>query len=223
MAGAPDPQAVALRALCLTAVAAAGAYALVLEAEPDSEDEVIAATGDLVEWIVEDGLGPALSAQERALIDLPLDEWSDAQRAAASGRAESLGVLLWALGVLDELPPWDEPFDAADEAPLGETIEELLERAEPRPADELERARDIADLWHWRATAAGRDLDVVGGTARAAYDAGDIPEPLSGDFSAFGKAYRELEPVEAELARAIAAERREALAWLTGQGGDWAL
>lgn len=223
MGDAPVTEEVALRALCLTAIAAAGAYATVLVAEPDATDEVVEATEELTEWIVEDGLGPSLTDAERELLHLPLDEWSEQQRIAAASRGEALGVLLWALSVVDDMPPWDEPFDAVEEAPLGDTPEELIERARLRPAEELERARDLADLWHWRATAAGKDLDVLGGTARAAYDAGDIPEPISGDFPAFDKAYRELAPDEADLVRAIAAERREALAWLCGQGADWAI
>lgn len=221
MAGAPDAHAIALRALCLTAIAAAGAYATVLLAEPDATDEVIEATTELTEWIVEDGLGPALSEAERALLEHPLDEWSEEQRIAAASRGESLGVLLWALSIVDELPPWDEPIDAVEVAPLGDTVDELLERAQLRASDELERARDIADLWRWRVNASGRDLDVLGGTARAAFDAGEIPAPIAGDFPAFDKAYRELAVDEAALACSIATERHLALTWLCGQPAEW--
>lgn len=220
---APTEQEIALRALCLTAVAAAGAYATVLLVEPDSMEEVFEATADLTEWLDEDGLDVGLSEQERALLQLPLEEWSDEQRLAAASRGESLGVLLWSLCLVEELPTWDEPFDAADVAPLGDSLEELVERSRLRDRDEIEHARDLADLWQWRATAAGRDLDVLGGTARAAFDAGDIPELIAGDFPAFQKAYRELEPEEAALASSIAAERRQALAWLCGQPAEWGL
>ncbi len=223
MVGAPTEQAVAVRALCLTAVAAAGAYATVLRAEPEAFDEVAEATVELTEWLEEDGLEPSLSADERALLGVPLEEWSEEQRIAAASRGESLGVLLWALSIVADLPAWDEPFDAVDLAPLGETPEELLERATLRTGEELERARDLAELWEWRAAAAGGDLDVLGGTARAAYDAGDIPAPIDGDFPAFEKAYRVLEPEERALAGAIAAERRLALAWLCGQPAEWTI
>ena len=212
-----------MRALCLTAVAAAGAYATVLRAEPDAFDEVAEATAELTEWLEEDGLDTELSADERVLLGVPLEEWSEEQRIAAASRGESLGVLLWALSLVDELPPWDEPFDAVELAPLGETPEELLERASLRSGDELERARDLAELWEWRAGAAGSDLDVLGGTARVAYDAGDIPAPIDGDFPAFAKAYRTLGPEEKALAAAIASERRLALAWLCGQPAEWTI
>ena len=223
MGGLPTDQDVALRALCLTAVAAAGAYATVLLAEPDAIDEVAEATAELTEWVVEDGVAEGLSDGERTLLLQPLEEWSDEQRIGAAGRAESLGVLLWALSVLEEMPPWDEPFDSVEEAPLGETVDELLERSSLRAREEIERARDIAELWLWRAAASARDLDVVGGTARAAFDAGDIPAPIDGDFPVFEKAYRDLSEDEAMLTRSIAAERRQALAWLCGQAGDWDL
>ena len=221
MTVAPTEREIALRVLCLTAVAAAGAYATVLLVEPESAEEVIEATAELTDWLEEDGLATGLSARERALLGDPLEEWSDEQRITAASRGESLGVLLWTLSIVGEVPPWDEPFDAVELAPLGDSLEELLERSQLRPRDEIERARDLADLWQWRATAAGRDLDVLGGTARAAFDAGDIPAPIDGDFPLFGKAYRDLDLDEAALAASIAAERRHALAWLCGQSADW--
>ena len=73
----------------------------------------------------------------------------------------------------------------------------------------------------WRAAASSEDIDIIGGTARAAYDAGDIPAPIAGDFPVFEKAYRDLADDERALARTIAGERRQALAWLCGQTGGW--
>lgn len=223
MTVAPTEREIALRALCLTAVAAAGAYATVLLAEPESAEEVIEATAELADWLEEDGLATGLSDRERVLLGHPLEEWTEEQRVAAASRGEALGVLLWTLSIVAEVPPWDEPFDAVELAPLGDSLEELLERSQLRSRDEIERARDLADLWQWRATAAGRDLDVLGGTARAAFDAGDIPEPIDGDFPLFARPYRDLAPDEAALAASIAAERRHALAWLCGQSADWDL
>lgn len=223
MGGVPTERDIALRALCLTAVAAAGAYATVLLAEPDSVDEVLDHTADLTEWIEEDGLLKLLSPAEQDLLDTPLEEWGDEQRIAARSRGEALGVLLWALSVVKVMPPWDEPFDVVEQAPLGDTVEELLERSQLRPRDEIERARDLADLWQWRASASAADVDVVGGTARAAFDAGDTADLIAGDFPAFAKAYRDLEEGEAALARSIAEERRHALAWLCGHAAEWGL
>src|SRR5690348_17122188 len=59
---------------------------------------------------------------------------------------EALGTLLWALG-LATMPPYDTPFapSALTPAPAD---------GELRPADELEREREIARLWHWRARTA---------------------------------------------------------------------
>lgn len=223
MTVAPTEREIALRALCLTAVAAAGAYATVLLVEPESADEAIEATAELTDWLEEDGLATGLSGRERLLLGHPLEEWSEEQRIVAASRGESLGVLLWTLSIVAELPPWDEPFDAVELAPLGDSLEELLERSQLRSREEIERARDLADLWQWRAAATGRDFDVLGGTARAAFDAGDIQEPIAGDFPVFDKAYRDLDPDEAALVASIAAERRHALAWLCGQSADWDL
>ena len=59
----------------------------------------------------------------------------------------TVAPLVWALGRA-QLPPYDRPFDRA------RLLETTLESATLRPAEEIERAREIARLWHWRARTA---------------------------------------------------------------------
>src|SRR4051812_37415054 len=66
------------------------------------------------------------------------------QCGAVSGEAR--GALLWALQ-LAELPPYDAPFPP-------EALDQDLAGARLRPAEELDRERSIARLWHWRARTA---------------------------------------------------------------------
>jgi hypothetical protein len=137
---------------------------------------------------------------------------------------EALGTLLWALQ-LAELPPYDTPFTA-------DALGADLATAALRPADDVEAERETARLWHWRARTAEldpRDLpqpyasvdQLVASAAMRGYERGVLPQPLRGDFRAFGKIYRHLSPEEHAEAHALAAERNHALNWLCGEGSTW--
>jgi hypothetical protein len=62
---------------------------------------------------------------------------------------------------------------------------------------------------------------VVAATAMRGYERGVLPQPLRGDFRAFGKIYRHLSTAERAEAHSIAAERHHALSWLCGEGASW--
>lgn len=108
-----------------------------------------------------------------------------------------------------------------------------MEKASLRPDAAVEKARDLAELWHWRArvwktqqqeprSTGGVDLqEAVSAAAANAFEKGDIPEPVDGDFPIFGKAYSELSAEEHAEANSIAIERHYALNWLCGYAGDW--
>jgi hypothetical protein len=148
----------------------------------------------------------------------------------ATWRAEALAMLVWALGVVEELPPWDEPVDHLQ---LARELD--LEDARLRDEAELAAALDSARLWHWRArtTLLEDDPDValperwssfdqlIAATAMKGYEEGLLPQPRRGDFPAFGKAYRHLDEDQHGVAISIAAERHFALAWLNGLSEDW--
>jgi hypothetical protein len=158
----------------------------------------------------------------RALERLPS---ADPAVVDAVWRGEALGTLLWSLQ-LAELPPYDTPFDP--DALSGVD----LRTAEPRPPEEIGLELQTARLWHWRARtaelASSPDLperfssldQVVAATAMRGYERGVLPEPLRGDFRAYGRIYRHLSPDELAEAHSIAAERHHALAWLDGDA-DW--
>jgi hypothetical protein len=145
--------------------------------------------------------------------------------ADASWRGEALGTLRWALGLVEELPAYDEPFDHEAQAQA-----EVTAAAELRPFDEVDAARRTARLWHWRGRTAllhaeGRlplpapwtSVDqLVAAAAMRGHEEGLLPPPLRGDFAAFGRAYRQLDADERALALSIAAERHYALEWLCG-------
>jgi len=142
--------------------------------------------------------------------------------------SEGLGMLLWALE-LSQLPPYDRPFDAE------RLVVTILDDAILRPADEIERARETARLWHWRARTALLEAEgsvdlpqewqsfdqLVGATAMRGFERGLLPRPLRGDFPAFGAVYRELSVEQQDEAHQIAWQRHRALNWLCGLGKNW--
>jgi hypothetical protein len=166
------------------------------------------------------------TAEERAL----LERRSDQDVLDATWRGEALAMLLWALGVFDELPPWDEPVDH-----LALARELDLQHARLREDEELAEALESARLWHWRArtTLLEDDPDVdlperwdsfdqlIAATVMKGYEDGLLPQPRRGDFPAFGKSYRHLDDSQHALVLSIAAERHFALAWLNGLSDDW--
>jgi hypothetical protein len=141
---------------------------------------------------------------------------------------EALGTLLWALQ-LEELPPYDEPFETT------EVVGARLDSAELRDREAIDLERESARLWHWRARTAAVQADdtielperfasydqLIAATAMRGFEQGLLPAPMRGDFHAYGKVYRHLSPEQQAEAHAIAAERQHALSWLCGEGERW--
>jgi hypothetical protein len=170
----------------------------------------------------------ALSESVRqALAELSWDG-DDEHLAEAVWAGEGLGMLLWALE-LAQLPPYDRPFDA------DQLVGTAMDEAILRPDEEIERARETARLWHWRARTALLAEDgqvelppewqsfdqLVGATAMRGFESGLLPRPLRGDFPAFGVVYRELTEEQQDEAHQIAWQRHRALNWLCGLGKTW--
>jgi hypothetical protein len=235
-APAPSKDEAARRALCVSAVSALGAAAFDLSSGAAPSDQVEPWAEDVRQWMVQQGLVRTLSNVERGLVEKSLADWTQREMIDASWRQESIGILLWALSILDELPPYDRQFEnVAGHVPLLQTSDGFLHDAELRPRNEIDHARDLAELWHWRSRTTllqgGPDFaethldvdldDIVTRAAAHAHDQGDIPTPIDGDFPAFGKTYRDLTPDEYAEATSIAVERQYALNWLCGYSSDW--
>ena len=123
---------------------------------------------------------------------------------------------------------------------MADGVAALAASAGLRPPEELEAARSIAEMWHWRSRTRqlleeGRPFppmpglpftswdSVVRFTAPRAAERGSIPTPIDEDFPAFGRAYRDLTADEWSQAHSIALERHRALNWLCGRapGNRW--
>ena len=193
---------------------------------------------DHLESLRASGLWSAAEREEQAVLQTPVADLDPLQVTATSLRAESLACLLWALGRLDEIPAYDAPADPA----LLLTLMSSDDVAESglRPRDEIERARTIAEIWHWRSRT--RELleegqpfpgvpafpvkswdDVVRYVTPQAVKLGFIPNAIDEDFPALGRPYRHLSADDWSRLRSIAMERHLALNWLCGfaPGNQW--
>lgn len=187
------------------------------------------------------GLWPFLSSEERKLAEVTGATVTMRQLIDVSWRMESADVLLWALGLVPSLGSYSEQA-SLDHLKLvsGISVSKFVESASLRTREEIEKARDLAELWHWRSRTRqlieeGRPFEaspemvergltsydaIVRIAAKAAHEKGDIPSLIDEDFPAFGKAYRDLRPDEWSQIRSISMERHFALNWLCGYAED---
>lgn len=188
-------------------------------------------------WAVPGSFRKFLTPWETAFAKTTMITMSAQQQIDATWRLESFQVLLWSLGLIGELPCFD--VQASDDLLKGfppEDPREFVANARLRPSNELQAARDLAELWHWRSRT--RELlergdpfpaspemgqagirsydDIVRLTARHAASDGKIPVAIDEDFPARGKAYRDLSADEWAEVRSITMERHHALNWLCG-------
>lgn len=184
------------------------------------------------------GLWPDVEEDEQRL--LLSDRISKRQRIDASWLGESITCLLWALQMIPQLPAYDREADPTLARRLrSESIPDLIRQARLRPKKEIEKQRQIAELWHWRART--RYLQEQGRLDEKSADTpaieqiieriatryariGRLPAAMAGDFEALGKPYRDLSPDEFDRLASIAQERHRALNWVCGESptGRWA-
>jgi hypothetical protein len=187
-------------------------------------------------FMEDQGIWNALSAQERTLLEKRIGTWSTQEIANGQWRAEGLGVLLWALGAIQPLPPYDKPMSDGDFLnaflPDPHRSLEFVEKAALRDGREIVRTRGVAELWLWRARTTqlqltgtappkGWTFDKIIGLAVEKASGDGFFVPINGDFPAHGKAYRKLSQDEWEEMRSIAQERLYALNWLCGYATNW--
>jgi hypothetical protein len=104
-------------------------------------------------WLRRENLADSLTIGERALVAKSLGDWSERESIDADWRNEAVGVLLWAISAIAELPAYDTRFeDLPSLVPLLAPTAEFRRVAILRPAEELEAVR--ADAY--------RDIDPGG-------------------------------------------------------------
>jgi len=200
--------------------------------------------GQFCQGLREAGLWRHLSPREKALAQSTLITMTEQQQADASWRVEAAQTLMWALGLLPELPPYDSAadHDLLKHVPSGDAAA-FLQSARLLDPVEIDRARDVAEFWHWRSRtrelvergeslAADKKMkaagfhtfdDIVRFSAKNGEQEGTIPPCIDDDFPAKGKAYRDLGEDDWSEVRSITIERHHTLNWLCGYapGSKW--
>ena len=190
------------------------------------------------------GLWECASPWEREYAQATVVTMTAQQKVNASWRMEAAQVLMWALKMLPQLPPYDTvaDHDFLKTFPTG-NLAGFIQSAELRPPAEINRARSDAEFWHWRSRtrqliddgaafpddeskrAAGFRTfdDIVRFSARKGFEKGTLPACIDDDFPAKGKAYRDLSEQEWSEVTSITIERHFALNWLCGfaPGNHW--
>lgn len=208
-------------------------------ARPDQWPEFVrmteAAREKLCASLRDAGLWEQVSPREREFLSASIERMTQAQHIDASWRLEAAQVLMWALGLISELPPYDTRAQAALLKAIPKSSQ-LFPTARLRDDPAIDRARDLAELWHWRSrtrqlieknTPFPQDAqtrkqgitsfdDIVRVASARAAENGDIPPCVDNDFPAFGKAYRDLSSEQWAAIRSITMERHTALNWLCG-------
>lgn len=190
----------------------------------------------LQQWLIDEGIAPHLSQNERYLLDLPLGKWSERVLTTVGWRCEALGMMLWALQRLDHRPDYDTPFallDVLEPLDIFNPTIDFIWLATLRDDHALDRCRDQAELWNWRSRATELERmgvrppegvsfrEIIRETAQRAYHDGHIRHPINGDFPAFNKPYVHLDDDEYNLLSAIAYERYFALNWVCELSSEW--
>lgn len=190
------------------------------------------------------GLWTYMSPAEQAYAQTTIVTMTSQAQIDATWRIEAIQMLMWSQRMLSEIPPYDTMAcrDIIKEIPSGDALS-FIEAAELRDDGQIDRQRDVAELWVWRsrtrqlieqgapfqvddkAAAAGfRSYeDVVRFSAHNAALRGAIPLCIGDDFPARGKAYRDLDDQEWSEVRSIALQRYHVLNWLCGRapGNKW--
>lgn len=110
----------------------------------------------LLAWLRATGLHRALSGRERPLLEAPVGVLTPEALVDATWRVEALAPLLWALGLLDELPSWEEEVQAEgllevlplDLGSTARTCEDFSARAGLREPDAIQVQRALAQRRH---------------------------------------------------------------------------
>jgi len=234
----PPPRTAAERILCLMAVGARAYFEGEFHVQK-SEEGAVASVQLLNEWLVGETLWKKLSRAELVLMGKPAGGWTERERLSGGWRPESAGIIAWSLGLL-AMPPYDTTFRPGhilDVIPeRGNSTGDWIGQAQYRPGDEIAEARDVAELWLWRAgvethlrnhdppdSRVGRSWEeLISDSARNQEQEGWF-QAIDSDYPAKGKPYARLTESEWWLMRSIAHERLYGLNWLCDEEKDWDL
>ena len=153
-------------------------------------------------WVVEEKIFGYFSPDERLLMDAELGGWQQLDTAKIYWRCESLGIMLWALEIVDA-PYYDTQFDTEallEPLDLLNPTIDFIWQASLREADVIHDARNLAKKWHWRANIKQQQVgnaplpdgitsytEFIKQVSDETYAKGNIPDVIENDFPVMGK------------------------------------
>ena len=152
MSDRPTARAVADRALVLYALVRRASIELIVAETRDQMRRRQAETARLEtdRWFERESLVDAITIPERSLFDAETSAWPPEAIADGMWRKEALGVLLWALRMVESLPPIDVEFAVEDLNAAIEgagSVSVFRSTARLRDPGDVEAAWREADTW----------------------------------------------------------------------------
>ena len=235
-----NAQSAAKRALCLASLVLRAQAEYQLHPEPGDQPSPNGPVAQdfavsQLAWMKREGLWEAASAHERILLEKPLGTWERQEVADGQWREEGLLALLWALWPGTDLLPYDQIVSESELTkliPHPNATQAFVAKAKLRDFREISRARDVAELWLWRARTTqiqrdhvkppkGRTFEEIIRTAATQAEKDGLFTAIDRDFPALGRSYAKLSETQWYTMRSIATERLYALNWLCGYSDDW--
>jgi hypothetical protein len=149
----PTANEVADRALVLYAITRRGAIELVVietEGDPQRLAQAEAARVETDRWLERESLADAVTLEERGLLDAPSGSWPREAVNDAMWRKESMGVLLWALRHVEQMPDFSSEFEQPEldrAVTRYGSVSSFRANGDLRPNDVIEQAWMEADAW----------------------------------------------------------------------------
>lgn len=179
-------------------------------------------------WVRSIGMSDELEPDEEELLRCPPGALPAEDLATRSWQIEGATVLAWALDLLDELPPFDEPMDPTV---LGAVVRFLdadqarsvlhAARRRHHALIESEAARHYSIYWRlseFAATQEALDLEALIGSGQSGPSRFEGVPLVDGDLSVRGLTISKADPEAIEVAVGITTERLCALNWLRRGG-----
>ena len=139
------------------------------EALLDAAGELLGDAFDERAWLQDQGLAGDLTPRESVLLDSPVGSSTPEEIAHFSWQGEAMVALAWAVGVADR-PPVDatsDPLPVMDLVPRPwDTIQRWMSDPAIVSESDAVRERELAEIWHWRATTVRHRRPIVGNMKR---------------------------------------------------------
>jgi hypothetical protein len=173
------------------------------------------------------------SPRERNLLDRPFGEWTRDEIAELVWRNEAAVALLWALGVVAEMPTYTSLVPAQMVKDQLDKLMRTVETPQLREPKLRDDAHEVATFWNWRARTEqfrrsgmaaplGDTYDAtVERATRSMVNAGLIKNVGEGDVLIGNVRYADVDSGTLLQLACVAFERHRALEWLNDATQDW--